>query len=499
MLNTENLVKVQTKVVNEWLQTSQGSKKYPRFYQKSQGHFDYVDILIPSFNPHFDVLSPDLKEEIKLIASELNKNKGEKFQIEKSESGPSIVIGNSMIEGIIFGCYEAFLRTHLDLESSEDSLSKFSVYAAQFATQILEWNKSSGSRQFLTVVISPPINLGDYKVLDDWAEHSLNWIEASREAHVHGQSGQEGLMRIMNNTWLKRDISNFTGTEEDLVREAEQLILALSLALKQPFRIEDMRIEPSPWMFAPDRSNYFWLRFQPIWTSPVESLSIRFWGTVTGSTKRAPDALLSESDYNRVNKWGDILQANPASIFALMLIQQGLWAIYKSFREVPFRRTSTALNGMFNVLCGMEGLIAECVPQYRQEDDTFVKRFLSWYSEIVKGEKGESLTKTFIDCWVALWNKRLNNSTNLCLTRSKNIKKAVDRLYNVRSKIAHSDAQELPKALREAKRAMGDFVNPDIYDAPNTAMCLAFICVELMEVFHDEPSILTKLMRGEKP
>jgi hypothetical protein len=236
----------------------------------------------------------------------------------------------------------------------------------------------------------------------------------------------------------------------------------------------------------------------------VESFHIQFLGTVPGSPGRAPGDVLSEPDYNRINKWGSILQTHPDSIFALMLIQQGLWSIYKSNIEVPFRRSSTALRGMFDVLSGMEGLIAACVDQPRkQKDDTFVQRFLIWCSDlnymVVKGKKREPITKTFIDCWVALWNKRLNNSTNFCLTRSKKIEKSVSELYNLRSKIAHSDARSLPKALKSAKKAVGDFVNPNIYDAPNTATCLAYICVELLEVFHDEPNLLTKLMKGEKP
>jgi hypothetical protein len=257
-------------------------------------------------------------------------------------------------------------------------------------------------------------------------------------------------------------------------------------------------------MFAPDRSNYFWLRFQPIWTSPIESWHVQGLGTFPDSHKRTPWDVLSEPDHNRINKWGNILQTHPDSIFALMLIQQGLWSIYKSNIEVPFRRTSTAVRGMFDVLAGMEGLIAACVdPRHKQEDDTFIQRFLIWCSDlnymVVKGKKRESVTKTFIACWVALWNKRLNNSTNFCLTRSKKIEKSVNELYDLRSKIAHSDARSLPKVLKSAKKAVGDFVNPNIYDAPNTAMCLAYICVELLEVFHDEPDLLTKLMKGEKP
>jgi hypothetical protein len=498
MLNLENLVKVQSKIVNEWLETSQGSKKYPRFYQKVRGHFDYIEVSIPTVTPHFDVLSPDLKEEIKLIASELNKNKGEKFQTEESESDHSIISGPSIIEGIIFGCYEAFIRAYLDPENSGDGLSKFPIYATQFATQILEWNKSSGSRQLLIIVITPAINLGDYNKLGDWETHYLNWIEASREAHVHGQPGQDGLMRIIDNTWFRRDISNFTGTEEDLVQEAEQLVLSLSLALKQPFQIEDMRTELSPWMFAPDRSSYFWLRFQPIWTSPKELLPVQFFGNIASSAERAPSAPLSELEYNRINKWENILQANPNAVFALKLIQQGLWKVYKSNYEALFRRKSTSLNGMFDVLSGMEGLITKCVP--KEEDATFIKRMLNCFSKVAKGQGQKTITRAFRDCWSTLWIKRLDSSASpfLNLSRGK-IRNAVYQMYDLRSRIAHSDDQLLPEALERTKKAMGDYLNPTIYDAPSTTLYLAFICVELIEVFHDEPILLTKLMRGEEP
>ena len=79
------------------------------------------------------------------------------------------------------------------------------------------------------------------------------------------------------------------------------------------------------------------------------------------------------------------------------------------------------------------------------------------------------------------------------------IKDALYQMYNLRSRIAHANDQELPQALERTKKAMGDHLNPGDYSAPTTALHLAFICVELIEVFHDEPILLTKLMRGEEP
>lgn len=425
---------------------------------------------------------PNVYFNYKSIPEELRHQINEVFDEDLREKFPDSFDG--IRKGVIDCFFDSFRTTYLLAVVSNPMYRyhSFANLALKKSEEIAEWIETGTKHQYIVVVLQPELVINKQVFFQEWELKSVTMAELCIEGYNGRQSKHEALMRVAQTCFFRKKINKIDISPEEITQEVDILVMSLWLGLGTLYRPQDLRFECEPWNYAPDKINPFTFRLQPYWENSQEIFQSQTF--IRLNSKRRPSFYadpLTDDYIQRVESWIKILQLNKGAIFSFNMIWDGTWKIARSIGELTFRRDKLALEGIFRIIAGMEGLISECKPKDRRGFPT-------------------KTTQTFIECWYYVWSQSIKiDPDNTFLTKAKNIREALKDIYSLRSDLAHADLSYMSKSLKKVKESSGDLFNPGQYDPVSVGMSLSIISDELLEYFYNNEDVLEKLLKGDKP
>ncbi|MVX65579.1 hypothetical protein GKZ28_18010 [Clostridium chromiireducens] len=473
----QEIQKIIHSVIDDSLSNDTIVNKHIIIYQKAPAHFDSTEIPINFIQPTVEKLSDTIKENLLNISEKLAIMKyGDDDNVNVSNNNGRIV--QALIRSSQFLYKEVQLLKIYNEKQTLDSL------IFNEASKIMKWINTTDTIHMAKLYIVPSINTElDIKISNYKLQHE-NFIDKSKTAYYSGSSNQEALTRALNTSviTLKRDL-----TSENINNFSEEIniiLIALSFGLKGIYSIDDISISPYIWEFAPDSMPTFhrvaWPKYH-YENSFVKALE--FYSSYLKGNDLDFFYKITDKDVKAVDEWYYLLQNNRKSIFSFTQILNGFRDVAEAnaYNFNYLNKYNKALNGIYLMISGLEGLNSECKPK----DE---------YGNKIKARK------TFVDCWSKLLSRQIrkNNSYTL-LNNIRNINKLFFTIYALRSDIAHSDSANMETNCKEIKKQLGDWYIPGDYSAPTVAVCLMKIISWLMDEFIQENNLLSELLIGKLP
>ena len=449
-----------------------GRIKIPLFSIQAPGHIGTDELEVPNINLDYDLLPDEIKNQLIQIFSE-------------NQIGKNYPLRNN---GVNLGVFDSFLngiRNIYILSVVSNPLNHYDAFlyhAESHSKCIAEWLKNGTTSEFIQVIIQPEINAGKFTSFGEWDVVHLNISELCLEAYQGWQSNQDACERVFSSSFFRRDMKSMPTSAEDILAEVDILSLSLWQALGNVYRIQDIRFERHPWRFSPDDDLVLGIKSHIFWDNPRENFQLQIFVRLDDNRKYHPsDGAITKKHYDKFLKWIDILSENRKAIYSLNMICDGFRDIARSRGEQSFRKNKIARDGIFKTISGLEGLNSECKPLNK------------------KGYKMDATT-TFKDCWGKVWrNILLVDSKNSYLSKSPDIDTALQKIYSLRSELAHSDPTSMQSSLRDTKQSCGEFFNPCQYDPLSVGITILCIVDEFLEYLSLNDAIFQNMLNGIKP
>lgn len=423
------------------------------------GGTNYMNVQFPGPSLDANSFPSELQARLHTILEEIMQKKG---------------VGLDRLKLAVVGSFhEAYIRGHLQSPFMGVNVG-LDLEARQNSRQIALWVCDSGCETEFQIDLMPIPNLVGAAQIGPWKPVHHDWISASREVHWSQQSGQEGLTRIVTSQRFARKVDP-RDTLENLVLEAENLTLALSLGCRQPFLLEQAKSVRVPWAFAPGNFSFnIPIGPTPNWSSPRLASMVQFTAGcfLDENTRKLgevdPEALL------RSNHWFTALQQHLGLAYSLKLVVRGLWLTFGSHQESWIRQRSTALDGIHNLLVGLEGLNSAC-----------------------KSKKNGPPGTIFKNVWTSVWKQAKSKEVSPFFSKVIDIEESLKSFWDLRNALAHGDPRQINELLRRVKVGLGDFLNPGSYDAINVGQSIACIIFGLLEVLRLNQNLVSALDSGD--
>lgn len=447
MTNPSELEALQLALIETGLQgEGQARGGWFSLFQRGPGHFDYADVTFRYLNLE--------TSEVQHLAHE-----GAKLML-ASRSTLDAGFAETLF---VKSTQDAYILAAIS-ERTTPSMTTVRSFVAENAKAMSEWLNSPGSATFVRIYIQPGISLNSHSLPGGWDLIRETWPIISLNAVRRGQRREDALLWSLDTLSIQRPLQPDETDRDAVLRNCELFVLAMSLGLRLPLSIEDIRFQATPWRNAPD------VRF-----ADPSRIRGHGWSDPRRAQARVmyspdPNLFMSGADavaMRRCEEWWAALKSAPRLHYSLKVIVEGLGRITSASSLPEFKVRTELLESCFAVLSGMEGM-----------------------SLGRRHHHGGGAGLTFRETWAHVWRR---SSAGTILEKSPIAPvDALKQLYGFRSAIAHADERSIDTQAALTYAALGAFwVSPS--SVQGAALCLYETVWVLLDTIRTEPALLTWL------
>lgn len=389
--------------------------------QEPHGGFTTIDFKSPPFG--IDSLS----EASKQMYLEFMKT-----DIAKKVSHVFNNLHNDLLPALIQECLDVFLNVVLTMNHQltasflDDSAKRISNWLE------IEPKKSECIIRLLTELPK--------KDILHWKYYEILTHERSLMAHRSGITADEFLHRLFHTTTFKFELESNENYSQ-LMGKIEKFVTSLSYAMWRPIQIDEIQVKNVEWSNCPFLPMFFVRRHGSYKSHTVEAGTVDFFSRSHDNNFVGFGQAINTEKFEKYHK---LIEARPELMFPMKKLMRGLFEILSSISHAEHIKFSQSLDGIHDVLIGMDGFIGETPEGIGHR---------TYFSKMWRGIL-DSLD----------FEKRPKANSN---------KKIVEAMYDLRCALAHGDFTQVENLSSRLKSVLGDFINPGKTDPTSVGIEIA--------------------------